>query len=212
MHVIKWILLFQLSAISFARAADEYWGIYQFKKDISDTHFLFAEYLRRDLSGYFEVKKFDLFRISYGGKINEWIYLVGAAYVDFSSFTDERRLHQFFIRNINHGQIASSIIRLGLEQRSFISDDELYWRGRVRGQLNVSLVSSFGVSFYDEMLFALNGVNKFYQGFNENRLGVGFRYKAKQIEVLIYHTYATVKTLKTELNQQWIQLQTIFNF
>lgn len=212
MHAIKWFLILQVVFISSAFASDEYWGIYQFKKEVSDSNFIFAEYVRRDYEGFFKERNLDLFRFSYGGKLDEWTYLLGAAYVDFETSSDERRIHQFFIKNTNHSPNISSSVRLGLEQRSFISDDELYWRGRLRGQLNLPLIYQIGFSLYDEMLFALNGPNKFHQGFNENRFGVGLRYKAETYEILIFQTYAKIKTLKTESSPQWLQLQTIFTF
>lgn len=212
MRAIKWVIVLQIALASSAFASDEYWGIYQFKAEISESNFIFTEYVRRDFSGLFKEKNLDLLRLSYGGKLGDWTYLIGAAYVNFELSTDERRLHQFFIKNTNHSHNISSSIRLGLEQRSFISDDELYWRARVRGQLNLPLLYWVGFSLYDEMLFALNGQNKFYQGLNENRFGVGFRYKAETYEILIFQTYAKLKTLKTESSPQWLQLQTIFTF
>jgi len=212
MRAIKWSLFLQVAFASSVFASDEYWGIYQFKKEISGSNFIFAEYVRRDYDGFFIRRNLDLFRLSYGGKLNEWTYLLGAAYVDFETSSNERRLHQFLIKNTNYSPNISSSVRLGLEQRSFIFDDVLYWRGRIRGQLNLPLIYQVGFSLYDEMLFALNGTNKFYQGLNENRFGVGLRYKTETYEILIFQTYAKIKTLKAETNPQWLQLQSIFTF
>lgn len=212
MRAIRLLLVSQIIFSSSVYASDEYWGIFQFKKDISNSNFIFTEFVRRDQEVYFNNKNLDLFRLSYGTKWNDWIYLIGGAYVDFNSSSDERRLHQFLIKNTNHSSNISTSIRLGLEQRSFISDDLLYWRARIRGQVNLPFINPVGFSVYNETLFALNGENRYHQGLNENRFGLGFRFKAETYEILLFQTYANLKTLKNESSPQWLQLQTIFTF
>ncbi len=164
------------------------------------------------IHGYFDDNKLDLFRVSVGGKWRNWNYLVGGAYVDFAQTSDERRLHQYLIKSFHFENSISTSLRLGLEQRRFIEDDVLNFRGRLRGQLNSPLVSRFGIAAYDELFIALNGPNRFHQGLNENRLGFGLRYKSELFEVLLYRTFAYLKGLKSEANQNWIQLFTQFSF
>lgn len=211
MRATKLFLLI-ITAFSYASAQDEYWGIYQFKKNISDDHFVFAEYVRRDKNTFFDAKNLELTRLSWAGKWKSWNYLIGASYVDFNSTNDERRLHQFFIRNFKMSDAINSSVRTGLEQRSFINDDLMYIRFRLRGQINFQTSSFFGLSAYDEMLFSINGGNRFYQGLNENRLGLGINFKFNAVDFYIYQTFATLKTLTVETNPRWLQLQTIFNF
>lgn len=212
MRAIRWLLFLPLILSSAANAAEEYWGIYQFRNDLSSSHFLFSEYVRRDTNTFFGTNNLDLVRFSIGGKVEGWTYLVGGAYVNFATSDDERRLHQFFIRSFNLSQYITAPIRLGLEQRSFISNENLYFRARLRGQVNFPVWSAFGFAAYDEMLLALNGANRFYQGLNENRLGFGIRLKFESVEALLFHTQAQVKTLRSETHPQWIQLQTIIQF
>lgn len=211
MRAIKLILLFILIS-PFASATDEYWGIYQFKKDLNQSHFLFFEYVRRDQDQFFENKFLDLYRFSYAGKIKGWTYLIGGAYVDFAKTSDERRLHQFLINQFQLTQSLSSLVRFGFEERSFISDSNIYIRARARAQLNLPIYGSWGLAAYDEILIPLNGENKYFQGLNENRFGTGLRFKSEKLEVLLYHTQAFVKSLRTETYPQWIQLQTIYLF
>ncbi len=85
-------------------------------------------------------------------------------------------------------------------------------RARARAQLNLPIYGSWGLAAYDEILIPLNGENKYFQGLNENRFGTGLRYKSEKLEVLLYHTQAFVKSLRTETYPQWIQLQTIYLF
>lgn len=210
-HATK--LFFLLMAVfSYAKAQDEYWGIYQFKKNINKEHFVFTEYVRRDKNALFDKKNLELARLSWAGQLNSWNYLIGASYVDFNSANDERRLHQFLLRNFNLNESINSTIRTGFEQRSFINDDQIYLRFRLRAQINYQTSTLLGLSAYDEMLFSLNGEERFYQGFNENRLGLGFHFKISSVNFYIFQTFATLKNLTSETNPRWLQLQTIFNF
>ena len=206
------LLLISLSLSSQVFATDEYWGIYQFKTDITAENFIFTEYVRRDRDKYFEDKNLDLVRISIGGKWNQWTYMLGLAHVDFAQGPEELRFHQFLIRSIKFDGNKESLIRLALEERKFENDENLYLRGRARMQLNVPVYRQWGFAFYDEILIALNGNNRFYTGLNENRLGAGVRYKAHNFEVMLYKTLGYIRTLKGETEPQWIQLQTIFSF
>lgn len=204
-------LLISLSCSS-VFASDENWGIFQFRKRLDNGHQLFAEYVRRDRGNLFAGKFLDLYRLSWGGKIGNWVYLVGGAYVDFENSSDERRLHQFGIYNFNFENKVSGLVRIGLEQRSFISDGNIYLRSRNRIQLNLFPQFPFGLSGYDEVFYVPNGQDKFSTGFNENRLGLGFRHLINDLEIYIFHTTGYLKTLKSSDRFEWIQLQTIYSF
>jgi len=208
------IYIFLLISLSWSSvfASDEHWGIFQFRKRLDNGHQLFAEYVRRDRGNLFSGKFLDLYRLSWGGKIGNWVYLVGGAYVDFENSSDERRLHQFGIYNFNFENKVSGLVRIGLEQRSFVSDDNVYLRSRNRTQLNLFPQFSFGLSGYDEIFYVPDGRNKFSTGFNENRLGIGFRYSINDLEIYIFHTTGYLKTLKSSDRFEWIQLQTIYTF
>jgi hypothetical protein len=195
-----------------ALARDEDWGIFQFRKRLEDGHQIFGEYVRRDRGDIFSEKFLDLYRLSWGGKIGNWSYLLGAAYVDFNTGADERRLHQFAVYNFRKEDIVSGIIRTGLEQRSFISDDYIYFRFRNRLHLNFFPQFPFGVSGYDEIFYVPNGHNRFISGINENRFGLGLRYVFENFEIYLFHTTGYTKTPKSSDRFEWVQLQTIFSF
>jgi len=193
-------------------ATNEYWGIYQFKSDLYKDHFIFTEYVRRDKENYFKDKNLDLIRLSIGGKWKTWTYMLGLAHVDFENGAEELRFHQFLIKNIKFNNQTESLIRLALEERKFEDDSYLYLRGRARMQFNVPVYKQWGLAFYEEILLALNGSQKFSTGLNENRLGAGIRYKSSHFEVMLYKTLGYIKTLKGESEPNWIQLQTIYSF
>lgn len=193
-------------------AQDEYWSINQLKKSLNNQTSIIAEYVRRDRNTFFENKNLELARLSIGGRLHSWNYLLGAAYLDFVTANDERRLHQYLLKNCQWTDRFNSMFRIGLEQRNFINDEYLYWRFRNRLQLNYSIAEYFGLSTYDEILFSLNGDKKFSLGFNENRLGIGFHLNVKNIDIYVYQTYAIIKTLSSDTKQNWLQIQTILNF
>lgn len=197
---------------AFSHAADEYWEIIQVKKSLSGSNFLLVEYVERDFENFFQSKNLNLIRISYGGRIGAFKYLIGGAYVDFESSSDERRAHQFLLYNYNLASAADFFVRMGLEERSFISDDNLYLRGRLRIQVNPLPEYPFGVALYDEIFYVPDGFNKFANGFNENRLGIGLRYITKPVELYVYHTEADLKGFRGLRHLRWIQLQAVFNF
>jgi hypothetical protein len=201
---------FFLSSTSFAR--DEDWGIFQFRQRLDGGHQIFAEYVRRESVDPFSRKFLDLYRLSWGGRFGEWGYLVGGAYIDFDGSADERRLHQFGIYNFTSENQISGLVRIGLEERSFISDEHLYLRFRNRLQLNLFPQFAFGPSAYDEIFYVPEGHDKFSNGFNENRLGLGFRYFVGDFEIYVFHTTGYLKTLKSSDRFEWFQLQTVFSF
>jgi hypothetical protein len=205
------VLLFTGGAAS---ASDEVWGIFQFRMKLQGSQQVFAEYVRRDRVGYFESRNLDLFRLSYGAKIEDssWGYLVGGAFIDFETGGEEHRLHQFAVYNRTLENVAGVLGRFGFEQRQFTGEDSIYWRIRNRLQLNLLPQFAIGPSVYDEIIYAVDGRTRFAAGFNENRFGVGLRYHREDFEVLIYHTAAHLKTLRREDRVEWLQLQTIYSF
>jgi hypothetical protein len=202
------------SAFAQVHARDESWSIFQFRKKLDGGHQVFAEYVRRDRGDLFTNKNLDLFRISYGGKIegSQWGHLVGAAFVDFETGGDERRLHQFALYNRSFDGVVGILGRFGFEQRQFNGDEGVYWRIRNRVQLNWLPQFTFGPSIYDEILYAVDGRMRFQTGFNENRFGLGVRFHTDDLEVLLYHTAAHLKTLRRDDRVEWLQLQTVYSF
>lgn len=215
MRAIKKSFLFGILFLIFSTsvfARDEEWGIFQFRKRFDNGHQVFGEYVRRDRGDLFATKFFDLYRFSWGGKLGDWTYLVGGAYVDFKTGTSERRLHQFGIYNFLAENQISGFFRLGLEERSFVSDDLIYFRSRSRLHLNILPQYAFGLSAYDELFYMPDGHDKFLTGFNENRFGLGIRYFLENLEIYVFHTNGYLKTIKSSDQAQWIQLQTVFLF
>ena len=205
------VILFSTFGIS-AYAYDEEWGIFQFRKRLDNGHQVFGEYVRRDRGNLLSAKFFDLYRLSWGGKLRDWTYLVGGAYVDFKTGSSERRLHQFGIYNFLAENKISGFFRLGLEERNFASDHLIYFRSRNRLHLNFLPQYAFGLSAYDELFYVLNGHDRFLTGFNENRFGLGFRYFLENLEIYVFHTNGYLKKTKTTDQVEWIQLQTVFSF
>ncbi len=205
-----YFLILTFSLPLFARHED--WGIFQFRKRLTEGQQIFAEYVRRDRGDLFSEKFLDLYRLSWGGRLGAWAYLVGGAYVDFNMGSDERRLHQFGLYNFTIENKVSGVFRLGFEQRSFISDDFVYLRSRNRLQLNFIPQHAFGVSVYDEVFYVPEGRSKFSSGFNENRFGIGVRYITENIEFYVFNTTGYMKTPKSSERFEWLQLQTIFSF
>jgi len=193
---------------------DESWGIFQFRKKLDGGHQIFAEYVRRDRGDLFSQKNLDLFRLSYGGKIegSNWGYLVGAAFVDFETGGDERRLHQFGLYNRSFEGVVGVLGRFGFEQRQFNGDEGVYWRIRSRVQLNRLPQFAFGPAIYDEILYAVDGRTRFQTGFNENRFGLGVRFHTDDLEIILYHTAAHLKTLRRDDRVEWLQIQTVYSF
>ncbi|MFN8845908.1 MAG: DUF2490 domain-containing protein [Bdellovibrionales bacterium] len=195
-----------------AWALDEYWAILQFKKQMSSDHFLLLEYVERDKTNFFENKNLGLTRLSFGGTVGSFKYLIGGAYVDFTSSADERRLHQFLISSYSLESLFTFPLRIGLEERSFIGDEKIYLRGRLRVQANFLPQYKIGLVAYNEAFYIPNGYNKFVTGLNENRFGFGIRYITNEVEVYLYKTQADIKNISQSRHLQWIQLQTLINF
>lgn len=215
MYAIKIVIFFGLLVSVFGSSAvarDEDWGQFQFRKRLNDSHQVFAEYVRRDRGELFSNTFSNLYRLSWGGKLGHWIYLLGGAYVDFQTGSDEKRLHQFGAYYFGFENKASGYVRLGFKQRSFILDDFIYLRLRNRLHLNLLPQDSFGVSGYDEIFYVPDGHQKFSNGFNENRLGVGLRYIIQTLEIYLFHTIGYQNTPRSSNRFEWIQLQTIFSF
>lgn len=209
------ILLLILAVVlppGIAQARDEDFGIFQFRKKLDGGEQILAEYVRRDRGELFQEKFLDLYRLSWGGSLGSWSYLVGGAYVDFEKGPDERRLHQFFIRGFSGGDWLKGLARLGLEERSFIGDQKLHLRGRARLQAYFLPQFALNPAAYDEVFYVQDGQARFKEGVNENRRGLGLRYSNKDLEIYLYHVSGYVQTLKASAPFEWIQIQTVFTF
>lgn len=214
--------LFQIAALSLmgalsfgfskAQARDEDWLIFQLRKRLGTERQIFAEYIRRDRSEFLDKRFFELYRLSWGQKSGDWLFLLGGAVIDFEASADESRAHQFAFHGFSRAEAFSGFVRIGLEQRKFKSDDTLYWRLRNRLHLNLLPESAFGPSIYDEVFYVPNGKNRFAEGFNENRFGVGLRYVKPAFEAYLFYTITDLKTVKGRDQVEWLQLQTVFNF
>lgn len=204
--VISSMTLFTISS----RAADEYWTTVQIRKTLYADKFLLAEYVRRDFEGYYNTNNLHLYRFSYAGLLDQFNYQLGLAFVDSAKSSDETRLHQHLIKTFKSSSTLNYSLRLGLEERNFRSDNTTYLRTRIRGQANQPILNNFGISMYDELFFALNGPNRFHQGFNENRLGIGLTYKNEKYEIYLYNNFVRSESIKETNNLNWIQLQILF--
>ena len=210
MRAISIFFIFIITS-KYSLAQDEYWSILQFKKNISSDNSIFAEYIRRDKDTFGDNNNLVLTRASLTGHYESWNYLIGASYVDFNLGNDERRLHQFFTKDFKISNSFTTVVRSGFEERFFINDDSIYWRYRLRAQINYLTTEQFGLSSYDEMIFSLNGEKRFYQGLSENRLGLGLSLKLKSVQFYLFNVFANLKNLTTESNPRWLQMQAIFN-
>lgn len=210
-HLFVFQLL--LFAPAIADAYDEQWGIFQVRQKLTGGSQVLAEFVRRDTSDLFSKRFLDLYRVSYGAKLHDdWAYLVGAAFIDFESGGDERRLHQFLIYN---GRLSASIGvlgRIGLEQRQFNNDSKWYWRSRNRIQINFLQDQMLGVALYDEVFYIPDGGSRLATGFNENRFGIGPRFVAGSLEAYLYHVVANWRTVRRDDRLEWLQLQLIYSF
>lgn len=204
------LLSFSLSLSAWAR--DEDFGIFQFRKNLPGDHQVLLEYVRRDRGELFQEKFLDLYRLSWGGKVGAWTYLLGGGYVDFEKGADEKRYHQFFIRNFSEAEWLKGFVRLGLEERTFIGEEKIHLRGRVRVQANVLSSYGIGPSLYNETFYTHDGQGRFVEGFNENRLGVGLRYALPGVEIFVFHVSGYLQTLKSSDRFEWAQIQTAFSF
>lgn len=221
MRAIRFVLImlgsfvvFGLLPMNRVMASDETWGIFQFRKRIDGGKQIFAEYVRRDRGALFQNPNIDLFRVSYGAKFEDqsWGYLFGIAYVDFETGSIEKRSHQFVVYNRTFENLASVAGRFGFEQRQFNDDESIYWRVRSRLQLNFAPHWIVGPSMYDEVFYVLDGKSRFASGFNENRFGVGLRYHSENLELMVFHTAAQLKSIRRDDRVEWLQLQTVFSF
>lgn len=203
------LALFQSSQ---ALARDEDFGIFQFRKKLENDNQIFMEYARRDRGELFQKRFLDIYRLSWGGKLGEWTYLLGGAYVDFETGVDEKRLHQFFIRTYAATSWLKGFGRIAFEERIFDDDGKIHLRGRFRGQANIVSEQALGLSIYDEAFYVADGQGRFVEGFNENRFGVGLRYEQPGLEVYLFHVTGYWQTLKSSDQFEWLQIQTVFSF
>jgi hypothetical protein len=214
MRAIKILLLIVVcsSLPTLSQARNEDFGIFQVRKKFDDSQQILIEYVRRDRGELFQEKYLDLYRLSWGRTAGSWGYLLGGAYVDFETGSDERRLHQFFIRSFSGTDWIKGFVRLGLEERSFIADDSIYLRGRARLQAYFLPQLALNPVAYDEVFYVHNGQGRFKEGFNENRMGVGARYALPDLEFYLFHISGYTQTLKASDRFEWIQIQIIFSF
>lgn len=209
--LIGLLLVFGVSPV--AHAYDEQWGIFQVRQRLDGGRQIFGEYVRRDTSNLFSKRFIDLYRLSYGGKLNDhWGYLAGASFVDFETGGDERRFHQFFLYNHRPNEFVHFLVRIGLEQRQFNNDSKWYWRSRGRFQVNLGPESHFGLAMYDEVFYVPDGGSRLTTGLNENRFGVGPRYSSKNFEAYLYHSIANIRTLRRDDRLEWLQLLLVLSF
>lgn len=195
-----------------AEARNEDFGIFQFRKRLDGGHQVLVEYVRRDRVHLFQDKYLNLYRLSWGGTLGSWSYLIGGGYVDFEKGADEKRLHQFFIRNFSEGEWLRGFVRLGLEERNFLGDESVHLRGRARIQANVLTTYGLGPSLYNEAFYVHHGQGRFVEGFNENRFAVGIRYSLADFEIYLFHVSGYLQTLKSSDRFEWAQMQTVFSF
>lgn len=213
MPVIKLLLALHLLFFSnIAWGRDQDWGIFQAVKVLPNNHVILAEWLRRDTGQLFDQRFFDYFRFSWGKKYGSLAYLIGGGYVKFQNKSDEKRLHQFIVHNHVVENLLLSRTRLGLEERFFDGDSNLYLRIRIRNQFNFLPQHSLGLAVYNELFIAPQGFNRFYTGFNENRFGFGPRYTTKEFEFYIYFMKNYIRTLQKKTFPTWGMLQVRYFF
>ncbi len=186
---------------------DQDWGIFQAVTKLSNDRLIFAEWLRRDNGPLFDQKFFDYFRFSYGKKDGHFVYLLGAGLVDFENRSDEKRLHQFLIYSNKWPSVLLSRNRLGMEERFFDGDPQVYFRIRLRTQINPLPQYSWGLSTYNEIFYVPQGFDRFYTGVNENRFGFGPRFTTKDFEVYLYYMKVLLRSPTRKLYPTWGQLQ-----
>lgn len=210
MRVIKYfIFLFMLINIIPAQARDQDWGFFQLNYHYSEDTILMAEWLRRDSGQLFDKKVFDYFRFSYGQKLSKnWIYFLGAGYADFYRKDNEYRGHQFLIYQRLQPRLFRSLNRFALEERLFERDSNLYFRLRIRNQIDPLPQYHWGLSVYNEAFIVPQGHSRFFSGLNENRFGFGPRYTNEEIDLYFYWVETYLRNSQGEKRHQtWGQLQ-----
>lgn len=207
MLAIKLILqLFMWS--SNASAFDETWGIFQFRKNLSDNQQIMFEYVTRDR----DQKFLDLVRLSYGFKKTNTTFLFGIAKIDFAPVTDELRFHQYVIHSLKVKNLASGFMRAALEERLFEGSQDWHLRARLRFHLNLLPQNKFGVAVYNETFYTPNGYQRFQDGVNENRFGPGLRYIDEELELYLFHTLGSIHQRTGWKHGDWLQFHTVYNF
>lgn len=203
-------LLFFLQA-KYVLAENEYWKVFQVKINTPSAKSLNFEFVNRDFYPTND-NNLRLIRLMYGGDLGSFKFLIGGALADSKSSADERRLQQYLTHTTKHDSYYSLFLRLGIEERFFNNDPNLYFRFRFKAQINPLFKREFGPSFYNETFFIPEGYKKFANQLNENRLGIGVRYNIKPFEIYLYQTFVYIKTIQEERILNWLQLQLILNF
>lgn len=173
------------------------------------------DYVRRDLGdGPFQDRFRDLFRVAYGLDYKNFSILFGGAYADFETLASEYRVLQQGIYKIKPSLIdAFGIFRMGLEQRKFDEDDHWYWRARAKILLTLLNSKTVAPVVYNESFWGFQGQDRFKDGFNENRLGLGLRLFWQEVEAYIF--LINIKSLNINGSQntsKWLQVQVNFDF
>jgi len=203
-----WILITARPVLAY----DEHWLIFQTIGSLSNTEQVNFDYVRRDFSYNHLQKNLELYRFSYGIQKKEWLFIMGGAYLDLSNGSTERRLLQMAARDFNFNSFIKGTLRLGLEERLFNSDSQLYFRLRARILIDFFAQSHFGPTIYNEFFLIPYGRNRFSTTLNENRLGMGFRYQWEVIQLLIFHTLSYQNNPQQTAHPDWFQLQVIYHF
>ena len=208
--IICSLLLFN----SHAHAVDQQWLSLQADHPLSNEDQLSLNFHRRDSGDLYSNRLLNVYRLHYSIPFADWNLILGAAYFDSASGSNERRLHQYAERSLDFvdSNYVSTSIRLGLEERDFNSDGFLYLRFRARALFNLLPTRSFGPSFYHESFFIPNGQDRFSSTLSENRTGLGLRYSHPSAHFLLYHTYTFLRLPGQLRYEQWWQLLINFPF
>jgi len=211
-----WIL--QILTLVFAGikayAVDQQWLSLQADHQLSNQHQLSLNFHRRDRADLYSKRLLNLYRLHYRIPVDSWQITFGGAYFDSQSGNSERRLHQYADRNIKllDDDILASSIRLGVEERHFNSDNNLYLRFRLRVQFHILPKKAFGPSLYHESFYIPNGQDRFVSALSENRTGIGLHYTLPYARLLLFHTYTLTKLPEKMKYEQWLQLFINFPF
>lgn len=212
-HSLLPLLLLILLVAPTSRAdIDQYWTSYFLTKKWSESSLVF-DYSHRDYYAPFRDNILNQYRLTYTkrGEIVDWS--LGYGHQDVEAGDYESRLFQMLTIPFVLGQTARATYRLGMEERFFQGDSNIYLRFRMRLQVFVPLFENWEFLLSNELFYLPEGFQRYATGFIENRAGVGLRVALTPrhyVDGLFTRGYQ--RTLKLTNESNWLLLSTGYSF
>lgn len=189
---------------------DEQWLVLLVQKRLENGDSVIADFVRRDSGPVLSEPVRDLFRMAYGVPLGAFQLFGGAAVAHFPSQPGEFRLFQQLNRLFrSESQDLNALVRLAFEQRWFGEDPRTYFR--LRAKVLVSPFRSYRVGpvLSNEVFLGTNGANRFADGINENRFGLGMRFSSFGFQSLVVWTsvWRSARWSGVPTDVKWLQWQ-----